>query len=88
MNDPHLYRKCTELSAALLLAISLNSCGGEADNTQSKNADTGREGTKKLEAAGAVGYDGQALRKSVDKMLDKRDQQNADLEDAQNQSDE
>ncbi len=43
----------------------------------------GREETRKLEAAGAAGYDGAALRQSADQMLDGRDRQAKELEEAQ-----
>jgi hypothetical protein len=42
----------------------------------------GREETKKLEGASAVGYDGTAVRKSVDNTLNKNDDHNQDLDKA------
>ena len=42
----------------------------------------GREGTKKLEGASAVGYDGTAIRKSVDNTLNKSDEHNQTLDNA------
>ncbi len=42
----------------------------------------GREGTKKLEGASAVGYDGTAIRKSVDNTLNKSDEHNQNLDNA------
>ncbi len=72
--------------AVCLLSLCLVGCG-ETESKTAKKQDTGRSETKKLEAASGVGYDGQALRKSVDKMLDQRDKHNADLEDAQNAND-
>lgn len=42
----------------------------------------GRPETKTLQAAGLVGYDGQQLRKGVDKVLDATDQRNKQLENA------
>ncbi len=42
----------------------------------------GREETKKLEGASAVGYDGTAVRKSVDGTLNKNDDHNQDLDKA------
>ena len=40
----------------------------------------GREETKKLEGASAVGYDGKAVRKNVDNTLDKNDDRNQELD--------
>ena len=66
----------------LTIAFFFASCGcSPGDEANSK--DSGRPETQKLKAADAVGYDGDALRKSVDNMLDKKDQQKQDLEDAQ-----
>jgi hypothetical protein len=42
----------------------------------------GREGTKKLEGASAAGYDGTAVRKSVDNTLNKNDEHNQGLDNA------
>jgi len=42
----------------------------------------GRDETKKLEGASAVGYDGTAVRKSVDSTLNKNDDHNRDLDKA------
>lgn len=42
----------------------------------------GREETKKLEGASAAGYDGTAVRKSVDNTLNKNDGHNQDLDKA------
>ncbi len=42
----------------------------------------GREETKKLEGASAAGYDGTAVRKSVDSTLNKNDDHNQDLDKA------
>ncbi len=66
----------------LAIALFVASCGCSPGD-EGKSKDTGRPETQKLKAADAVGYDGDALRKSVDNMLDKSDQQKQDLEDAQ-----
>lgn len=42
----------------------------------------GREGTMKLEGASAAGYDGTAIRKSVDNTLNKNDDHNLNLDNA------
>ncbi|MFA7404230.1 MAG: hypothetical protein WC007_09555 [Pelobacteraceae bacterium] len=42
----------------------------------------GRQETKKLEGASAVGYDGTAIRKNVDSSLNKNDEHNQNLDNA------
>lgn len=42
----------------------------------------GREGTRKLEGASAVGYDGTAIRKNVDNTMNKNDEHNQNLDNA------
>jgi hypothetical protein len=44
-----------------------------------------RPETRKIEAAGAAGYNGKTIRRSVDKVLDKNDQRNAEIEKAAQQ---
>jgi hypothetical protein len=66
----------------LTITFCAASCGC-SPGEETKSKDTGKPETQKLKAADAVGYDGDALRKSVDTMLDKNDQQKQDLEDAQ-----
>ena len=42
----------------------------------------GRDETRKLEGASAVGYDGTAIRKNVDNTLDKSDEHSQNLDNA------
>lgn len=55
---------------------------------QSAEKYKGREETKKLESVSAVGYDGAAVRKSVDNTLDKTDDRNQDMDKALKMSNE
>jgi hypothetical protein len=64
----------------MLIAIGICSCG---DPPKEEKVDKGRPETQKLKAVDAAGYDGDALKGTVDKMLDKRDQQKQDLDNAQ-----
>jgi hypothetical protein len=59
--------------------ISLASCSSSQQQPVVEK-DTGRRETKKLEATTAVGYDGVAIRKSVDNALNKNDDHNKDLD--------
>jgi hypothetical protein len=60
------------LSACALCGCAvLAGCGGKPPPP----ADAGRAESRPLEAAGAAGYDGAALRQQVDRMLDERDRQ-------------
>lgn len=69
----------------LTMILTFSSCGN-SDNT--KKTETTNEAnkvdkhpeTKKLHAADAVGYDGAAIKNSVDKMLDKVDESNKKAE--------
>ena len=72
-------RTCA-LSAIIVLAAG---CG--SDDTAAKEASKPAEGrpeTAPLEAASAVGYDGHALRKSLDKTLDAADKHNQEVQKA------
>ena len=69
------------LSAVLVLVLA--GCGDDSPPPPAAPAQPqGREETRKLEAAGAAGYDGAALRQSADQMLDGRDRQAKELEEA------
>jgi PBP1b-binding outer membrane lipoprotein LpoB len=65
------------------VAVLLAGCSSSSQpQPQSGETDKGREETKKLEGASAVGYDGKAIRKSVDNSLNKNDDHNRDLDKA------
>jgi outer membrane biogenesis lipoprotein LolB len=65
----------------LMCAIALLLAGcSPASSPQSKDKPQGRHETKGLEGASAAGYDGKAIRKSVDTTLNKNDERNQELE--------
>jgi len=64
-----------------LIAALLAGCSSSSQ-PQSSEKYQGREDTKKIEAATAVGYDGTAMRKSVDKSLNRNDAHNSELDKA------
>ena len=68
-----------EILILSMTAVFLAGCSS-SEQPQSAEKYQGREETKKLEGASAVGYDGTAMRKSVDKSLNKNDDHNQDLD--------
>lgn len=69
--------------------VILGACGDDKPEPAKPvaPAEQGRPETRKVLAADAVGYDGKALQKSLDKMLDAKDRQAKELEDAQQRAD-
>ena len=61
------------------LVVFLAGCSS-SNQPQSGEKSQGREETKKLEGASAVGYDGKAIRKNVDNSLNKNDDHNQELD--------
>ncbi len=73
----------------MLFLLAVSGCDqreSQAPKDQDQPAGS-RSETKTLEAAGLAGYDGKQLRKSVDKVLDARDQKNKEVEDAIQETD-
>jgi hypothetical protein len=66
----------------ILCTIAFLAGCNSSSQPQSGEKYQGREETKKLEGASAVGYDGKAVRKSVDNTLNKNDDHNQDLDKA------
>jgi hypothetical protein len=66
----------------LLTAAVVLGCSSEPKSAESTEKYKGREETKKLQGADAAGYDGTAVRKSVDNALDKNDEHNSRLDKA------
>jgi hypothetical protein len=72
-----------KLILMLCIFALLAGCSSSSEpQPQSGKKDQGREETKKLEGASAVGYDGKAIRKSVDNTLDKSEEHNKALDKA------
>ncbi len=66
----------------LCILAPLAGCNPSSQPPQSGDEYKGREETKKLEGASAVGYDGKAIRKNVDNTLNKNDDHNKDMDKA------
>jgi hypothetical protein len=56
--------------------------GCNSGQSQTPQKYLGRDETKTLEGASAVGYDGPAIRKNVDKTLNRNDEHNQNLNNA------
>ncbi len=68
----------------LILCLTAACVAGCSSSGQQQSAEKyqGRDETRKLEAASAAGYDGTAVRKSVDTMLNRNDDHNGGLDNA------
>ena len=66
----------------LCIIALLAGCNSSSQTPSSGDEYKGREETKKLEGASAVGYDGKAIRKSVDNTLNNNDDHNKDMDKA------
>jgi hypothetical protein len=65
---------------SLLFIVILGASGCGKPEPQAADAYQGRDDTKSLRNADAVGYDGAAIQKKLDGALDKNDQRAADLQ--------
>ena len=71
------------ISLLFIVILSASGCGkpGPAKSEpRAADAYQGRDDTKSLRNADAVGYDGAAIQKKLDGALDKNDQRAADLQ--------
>jgi len=65
--------------------IFMSGCGADKSMTSDSGTtqpDAGRSDTRAIEAASAVGYNGSAMRRSVDKALNQNDARNAEQQKA------
>ena len=65
-----------------IIAVFAGCTSSNEPQSGEKEKYQGRDETKKLEGASAVGYDGTAVRKGVDSTLNKNDDHNRDLDNA------
>lgn len=84
MRFPVQLRRLTIPLVAMIL-FAASGCGDDQPKPPAQEApkDQGRPETRKVRAADAVGYDGKALQKSLDKVLDQQDKRNKELQEAQ-----
>ncbi|OPY90632.1 MAG: hypothetical protein A4E73_02396 [Syntrophaceae bacterium PtaU1.Bin231] len=55
-------------------------CGSGSPAPKARDAAPGRAETKAVEAASAVGYNGSQMRKKIDRVLDRNDERNREIE--------
>ena len=82
-------RRCAEMKIAVIalsfLLVFLFGCGADkskSSDSGSTQPSAGRPDTRAVGAASAVGYDGAAMRRSVDKALNQNDARNAEQQKA------
>ncbi len=66
----------------IVAAVFTVGCGVSEPGSKQANIYQGRKETVNVRALDAVGYNGTAVRKNVDKVLDMNDQRNQELEKA------
>jgi uncharacterized protein YdeI (BOF family) len=76
--------KCNLTTCTIVTLIAGCSASNQQQSTEKYE---GRTETKPIEGASAVGYDGTAMRMSVDNALNKNDSSNQELDKAQKASD-
>ena len=60
--------------------LCILSCGSGSPAPKAKDFPQGRAETRVVEGATAVGYNGSQMRKKIDKVLDKNDERNKEIE--------
>ena len=72
------------LTCVTIIFAAISACEKETvvTNPDPQQSNASQEKTKPLQAADLVGYNGTALRKSVDKIIENNDKHNKELENA------
>jgi hypothetical protein len=65
------------IAVAMLFILS---CGSGNPAPKAKGTPEGRSETKVVEGASAAGYNGSQMRKKIDKVLDRNDERNQEIE--------
>ncbi len=68
------------LFSLLFLAFLVLSCGSGSPPPKAGDTTQGRPGTKIVEGASAVGHNGSQMRKKIDRVLDRSDEHNREIE--------
>jgi hypothetical protein len=70
----------SRLFSFLILILFVLSCGSGNPAPKAKDVPQGRPETKVVEGASAAGYEGNMIRKKIDKTLDRNDERNKEIE--------
>ena len=70
---------CRLLTFVFTMLFILN-CGSGSPAPKAKDVPQGRSETKVVEGASAAGYNGNMMRKKIDKTLDRNDERNKEIE--------
>jgi hypothetical protein len=68
------------LSSFLFAVLLILGCGSGSPAPKAKDTFQGRSETKVVEGASAAGYNGNMIRKKIDKTLDRNDERNKEIE--------
>jgi PBP1b-binding outer membrane lipoprotein LpoB len=70
----------TRLMHVAVTILFILSCGSGSPAPKAKGTSQGRAETKSVEGATAAGYNGSQMRKKIDKVLDRNDERNKEIE--------
>ncbi len=73
-------RDSIRLFSLLFLALFVVSCSSGSPSPKAGDTTQGRPGPKIVEGASAVGYNGSQMRKKIDRVLDRNDERNREIE--------
>jgi hypothetical protein len=73
-------KQLTRLIYAAVTMLFILSCGSGSPAPKAKGTSEGRSETKVVEGASAAGYNGSQMRKKIDKVLDRNDERNKEIE--------
>jgi hypothetical protein len=69
-----------QLFSLIIMILFVLSCGSGSPAPKAKDVPQGRPETRVVEGASAAGYNGNMMRKKIDKTLDRNDERNKEIE--------
>jgi hypothetical protein len=73
-------KQLCRLSCLVFAIFFVLGCGSGNPAPKAKGTPDGRSETKVVEGASAAGYNGSQMRKKIDKVLDRNDERNSEIE--------
>jgi hypothetical protein len=73
-------KQLCRLSCIVFAVLFVLSCGSGSPAPKAKGTPEGRSETKVVEGASAAGYNGSQMRKKIDRVLDRNDERNKEIE--------